>query len=82
MGCLNSNVTHLPTLASPPYLLRSTFDISILENLKETNIDKRKLWNGYRQVATVYIIVFVSCISQTQDIQTATNKRVRLDSHT
>ena len=82
MGCLNSNVTHLPTLASPPYLLRSTFDISILENLKETNIDKRKLWNGYRQVATIYLIVFVSFISQTKDIQTATNKRVRLDSHT
>ena len=82
MGCLNSNVTHLPTLASPPYLLQSTFDISILENLKETNIDKRKLWNGYRQVATIYLIVFVSFISQTKDIQTATNKRVRLDSHT
>ena len=82
MGCLNSNVTHLPTLASPPYLLRSTFDLSILENLKETNIDKRKLWNGYRQVATIYLIVFVSFISQTKDIQTATNKRVRLDSHT
>ena len=82
MGCLNSNVTHLPTLASPPYLLWSTFDISILENLKETNIDKRKLWNGYRQVATIYLIVFVSFISQTKDIQTATNKRVRLDSHT
>ena len=82
MGCLNSNVTHLPTLASPPYLLRSTFDISILENLKETNIDKRKLWNGYRQVATIYLIVFVSFISHTKGIQTATNKRVRLDSHT